>query len=185
MKFDLSQKEILLFRLLLALTLIVIAEVLRAAPHPWNFTPIGAMALFSGAFIRDRRLAFLFPLLTLLVGDFFLGFHKLTLIVYASFLISVLIGRLLQNRRTIPHLAGATILGSLQFFLITNFGVWWLLDSFPKSAAGLASCYLAGLPLFWNTLAGDAVYVAFLFLGYALAEGFFPALRESASVKTR
>lgn len=185
MKSALSQKEILLFRSLLAVVLIVIAAALRAAPHPWNFTPIGAMALFSGAIIRDRRLAFLFPLLTLLAGDVFLGFHKLTLIVYASFLLSVLIGRLLRHRRTVPRLAGATFLGSVQFFLITNFGVWWLLNSFPKSPAGLAACYLAGLPLFWNTLAGDAVYVAFLFLGYALAEGFFPALREPAPVLSK
>ena len=182
MKSALSQKEILLFRLLLALVLMVIAAGLRAAPHPWNFTPMGAMALFSGAIIRDRRLAFLFPLLTLLAGDVFLGFHKLTLIVYASFLLSVLIGRLLRHRRTVPRLAGATFLGSVQFFLITNFGVWWLLNSFPKSPAGLAACYLAGLPLFWNTLAGDAVYVAFLFLSCALAEGIFPALREPAPV---
>lgn len=185
MKSALSQKEILFFRLLLALVMIVIAAALRVAPHPWNFTPIGAIALFSGAIIRDRRLAFLFPLLALLVGDVFLGFHKLTLIVYASFLVSVLIGRLLQQRRTVPRMAGATLLGSVQFFLITNFGVWWLLNSFPKSAAGLAACYLAGLPLFWNTLAGDTVYVAAFFLGYGLAEDFFPALRESAPAKTR
>jgi hypothetical protein len=182
MKSALSQQETLFFRRLLALLLIVISAALRAAPHPWNFTPIGAMALFSGAIIRDRRLAFLFPLLTLVVGDVFLGFHKLTLIVYGSFLLSALIGRLLQNRRTVPRLAGATLLGSVQFFLITNFGNWWLLDSFPKSAVGLAACYLAGLPLFWNTLAGDALYVTVLFLGYRLAEGLFPALREPAPV---
>jgi hypothetical protein len=182
MKSTISEKEILFFHLLLALVLIVIAAALRAAPHPWNFTPIGAMALFSGAIIRDRRLAFLFPLLALLVGDVFLGFHRLTPIVYGSFLLSVLIGRLLQNRRTVPRLAGATLLGSVQFFLITNFGDWWLLNSFPKSPAGLAACYLAGFPLFWHTLAGDVFYVTVLFLGYALAEGFFPVLREPAPV---
>ena len=81
MNHELSQKENLFYRSLLALVLIVLAAALRIAPHPWNFTPIGAMALFSGAIIRDRRLAFLFPLLTLLAGDVFLGFHKLTLIV--------------------------------------------------------------------------------------------------------
>jgi hypothetical protein len=182
MKSLLAPRKTLSPSLLLALFVILLAAALRAAPHPWNFTPIGAMALFSGAIIRDRRLAFLFPLLALLVGDIFLGFHQLTFIVYTSFLLSVLIGRLLQQRRTIPHLAGATLLGSLQFFLITNFGVWWLLDSFPKSAAGLASCYLAGFPLFWNTLAGDTVYVAFLFLGYTLSEGYFSARREPAPV---
>src|SRR6266851_1274615 len=123
-----SQKEILLYRTLLALALIVLAAALRIAPHPWNFTPVGAMALFSGAVLKDRRLAFL--------------------------------------------------LGAIQFFLVTNFGVWWLLGSFPKSAAGLAACYFAGVPFFWNTLAGDALYATLLFGGYALAERFFPPLRE-------
>jgi len=177
-----TQREILFFRLLLALALIVLAAALRVAPHPWNFTPIGAMALFSGAIIHDRRLAFLFPLLALFAGDLFAGLYnfKVMLVVYASFLLSVMIGRLLKRRRTVPRLAGATFLSALQFFLITNFAMWCLYNTYPKTAAGLAACYLNGLPLLWNTLAGDAVYVAVLFLGYGLAEGMLPTLRESA-----
>ena len=173
-----SQKEILLYRTLLALALIVLAAALRIAPHPWNFTPVGAMALFSGAVLKDRRLAFLFPLLALFAGDLFIGFHKLIPIVYASFLVNVAIGLWLRERRTVVRISLATLLGAIQFFLVTNFGVWWLLGSFPKSAAGLAACYFAGVPFFWNTLAGDALYATLLFGGYALAERFFPPLRE-------
>ncbi len=179
MNTDISQNESLFYRTLLALGMILLAAALRIAPHPWNFTPVGAMALFSGALIRDRRLAFVFPLLTLFIGDIFIGFHKLIPIVYASFLLSVLIGRLLQNRRTILRIGAATLLGSAQFFLVTNFAVWWLLNSYPKSASGLAACYLAGIPFFWNTLAGDAFYSALLFGVYALAEHFIPALQAS------
>jgi hypothetical protein len=179
MNTEISQKENLLYRTLLALALILLAAALRIAPHPWNFTPVGAMALFSGAMLKDRRLAFFFPLLALFLGDIFSGFHKLIPIVYASFLINVAIGLWLRDRRTIARISLATFLGSVQFFLITNFAVWWLLGSFPKSAAGLATCYLAGLPLFWNTLAGDAAYAALLFGGYALAERFLPALQVS------
>ncbi len=179
MNTDIFQNESLFYRTLLALGMILLAAALRIAPHPWNFTPVGAMALFSGALIRDRRLAFVFPLLTLFIGDIFIGFHKLIPIVYASFLLSVLIGRLLQNRRTILRIGAATLLGSAQFFLVTNFAVWWLLNSYPKSASGLAACYLAGIPFFWNTLAGDAFYSALLFGVYALAEHFIPALQAS------
>ncbi len=179
MNTEISQNESLFYRTLLALGMILLAAALRIAPHPWNFTPVGAMALFSGAVLRDRRLAFLFPLLTLFLGDIFIGFHKLVPIVYASFLLSVLIGRLLQNRRTILRIGAATLLGSAQFFLVTNFAVWWLLNSYPKSASGLAACYLAGVPFFWNTLAGDAFYSALLFGAYALAERFIPALHVS------
>ena len=179
MNTEISQNESLFYRTLLVLGMILLAAALRIAPHPWNFTPVGAMALFSGAVLRDRRLAFLFPLLTLFLGDIFIGFHKLVPIVYASFLLSVLIGRLLQNRRTILRIGAATLLGSAQFFLVTNFAVWWLLNSYPKSASGLAACYLAGVPFFWNTLAGDAFYSALLFGAYALAERFIPALHVS------
>src|SRR5260221_80719 len=71
MNAEISQKETLLYRALLALVLIVLAAALRIAPHPWNFTPVGAMALFSGAVLKDRRLAFLFPLVALFAGDAF------------------------------------------------------------------------------------------------------------------
>lgn len=177
---EMSQKENLLYRTLLALVLIVLAAALRIAPHPWNFTPLGAMALFSGAVLKDRRLAFLFPLVALFAGDLFIGFHKLIPIVYSSFLLSVLIGRFLQNRRTVLRIGTATLLGSAQFFLLTNFAVWWLLNSYPKTDSGLAACYLAGLPFFWNTLAGDSLYAALLFGSYALAEHFIPAIQGSA-----
>jgi hypothetical protein len=118
MNAEFRQKENLPCRLLLALAIIAVAAVLRIAPHPWNFTPVGAMALFSGAMIKDRRLAFAFPVLALLAGDVFLGFYKLgvMLLVYASFLLSVLIGRSLEKRRTLLRIAGASFLGSLQFF---------------------------------------------------------------------
>jgi len=89
MNAEISQKENLLYRTLLALVLIVLAAALRITPHPWNFTPVGAMALFSGAVLKDRRLAFLLPLLALFIGDTFIGFHKLMLVVYASFLLNV------------------------------------------------------------------------------------------------
>src|SRR5712664_795556 len=112
MNAQISQKENLLYRTLLALALILLAAALRIAPHPWNFTPVGAMALFSGAVLKDRRLAFFFPLL-------------------------------------------ATFLGAIQFFIVTNFAVWALGNFYPRTVAGLAACYVAGVPFFWNTLAGD------------------------------
>ena len=180
MNTEMSQKESLLCRTLFALALIMLAAALRVAPHPWNFTPVGAMALFSGAVLKDRRIALLVPLVALFAGDVFIGFHKLIPVVYASFLLNVLIGRFFANRRTVLRIGAATLLGSAQFFLVTNFAVWWLLNSYVKTASGLAACYLAGLPFFWNTLAGDACYAALLFGGFALAEQVFPALRQPA-----
>ncbi len=180
MKLAFSRNQNLFYRALFALFMIAAAAALRVAPHPWNFTPVGATALFSGALVRDRRLAFLFPLLTLFVGDVFLGFHKLMPVVYASFLLSVLIGRWLQNRRTLARVTGATLLGAIQFFIVTNFGVWALGSFYPRTLAGLGACYTAGIPFFWNTLAGDAFYAGVLFGAFALAERLVPVLREPA-----
>lgn len=176
---EISQKENLLYRTLLALVLIVLAAALRIAPHPWNFTPVGAMALFSGAVLKDRRLTFLFPLIALFVGDIFIGFHKLIPIVYASFLINVAIGLWLRDHRTIGRISLATLLGAIQFFFVTNFAAWQFLGGYPHTGSGLVACYIAGIPLFWNTLAGDAFYATLLFGGFALAERMFPALRLS------
>jgi hypothetical protein len=178
MNAELSQKENLLYRTLLALALIVLAAALRIAPHPWNFTPVGAMALFSGAVLKDRRLAFFFPLVALFAGDLFIGFHKLIPMVYASFLINVAIGLWLRDRRTVARISLATLLGAIQFFLVTNFAVWQFLSGYPHTASGLLACYIAGVPFFWNTLAGDVAYTVLLFGGYALAERFLPAFRE-------
>jgi hypothetical protein len=178
MNAQMSRKENLLYRTLLALAIIALAAALRIAPHPWNFTPVGAMALFSGAIIRDRRLAFFFPILALFVGDLFVGFHKLVPVVYASFLVSVAIGFWLRYRRSLGGITRATLLGAIQFFLVTNFAVWAFGLSYRRNSAGLLACYVAGIPFFWNTLAGDAVYATLLFGGFALAERLFPALRE-------
>jgi hypothetical protein len=175
-----SSAHAFLLRAVLAAVLITLAAVLRIVPHPWNFTPIGAMALFSGAMFRDRRLAFLFPLVALFAGDLFVGLHRLIPVVYASFLLSVLIGTCLRNHRSVLGIGGAIFLGALQFFLVTNFAVWQLFGTYPHTPAGLAACYLAGLPFFGNTLAGDALYTTLFFGIFALAERLLPRLSEPA-----
>jgi hypothetical protein len=175
----------LLFRGTVIVTLIVLSAVLRILPHPWNFTPVGAMALFSGAMFRNRWIAFLLPLASLFAGDVFVGFYRLMLIVYASFAISVAIGAWLVKYRTAVRIGGAVLLGALQFFVVTNFAMWAMEGFYPKTAAGLRAAYLAGVPFFWNTLAGDALYAGVLFGGYALAEKIFLSPREQSTETKR
>jgi len=171
-----STTHVFVLRAILAAVMIILAAVVRILPHPWNFTPIGAMALISGAMFRDRRVAFVFPLVALFAGDLFVGLHRLMPVVYASFLLSVFIGTWLTNRHGILRIGGAVFLGALQFFLITNFAAWQLFGTYPHTPAGLVACYIAGLPLFGNTLAGDAIYASLFFGIFALAEHLFPTL---------
>jgi hypothetical protein len=174
-----QHRETLIIRTIVILAMIAVAAALRVMPHPWNFTPVGAMALFSGAVIKNRRVALLFPLIALFAGDIFIGFHKLMPLVYASFLIDVALGYWIRDHRTLARIGGITLLGAVQFFLVTNFGVWALLDGFPHTAAGLIACYFAGLPLLLNTLTGDAFYAMLFFGSFSLAERLFPVLRHT------
>jgi hypothetical protein len=174
---DVSKQSL---RVLLALCFIFCAAALRILPHPWNFTPIGAMALFSGAKLGRSWLAFLFPLSALFLGDLFVGFYSFLLIVYSSFALNVLIGTYVRNRQNILSLSAATLLGAAQFFLISNFAIWAFgFTPYPKTLPGLLACYFAGVRFWGNTLSGDAFYGLVLFGGFALAERFLRLLRAS------
>jgi hypothetical protein len=176
-----AKREEIIFRTMLIVGMILFAAIMRIVPHPSNLTPVGAMALFSGAVIRNRVMAFVFPLLAMLVGDFFIGFHILMPVVYVSFVISTAIGFWVREHRSAVRVCGVVLLGAIQFFLITNLGVWMFLNSYPKTFAGLMTCYVAGVSFFWNTLTGDACFSALLFGGLFLAERVFPALRPNVS----
>ena len=170
MKNEMNEKQVLWMKTAIAAALVLLAAALRILPHPWNFTPIGAMALFSGSAFRERWLRFTFPLLALFAGDAVVGFHRLMPAVYLSFLVSVVIGMWIGEECKFIRIAGGTLLGATQFFLVTNFAVWAVFTTYPKSAAGLIACYAAGVPFYWNALAGDALYAGLLFGGYVLAE---------------
>jgi uncharacterized protein DUF6580 len=159
--------------------MVLAAAALRLLPHPMNFTPVGALALFGGASFRSKRMALALPLVSLIAGDIFIGFHRLMPYVYASFLVSVAIGFWLRRSRSAVRIGSGVLAGAIQFFLVTNFALWAAsIGAYPRTAAGLVACYIAGIPDFWNTLAGDAFYASVLFGGLALMEQRFPAFRE-------
>jgi hypothetical protein len=165
-------------RLLALLTAIVGAAALRLVPHPPNFAPIGAMALFSGAYLGRRGLAFAAPLGALLLSDAVLGFYSGMEFVYASVALIVLIGWAVNARITVLRVSGAALASSVLFFVVTNFGTWLSSGMYPHDVAGLAACYVAAIPFFQNTVAGDLVYSALLFGGFALLEDAVPRIRE-------
>lgn len=147
----------------------------------YNFKPVTAMCLFAGACFTDKRWALVAPLLAMLLSDCFLGFHGMMPYVYGSFVLSVCLGFFLKNRRHVVPIAGTTLLSSLLFFLITNFGSWTGPD-YPHTWTGLLESYRMGLPFFRSTVAGDLFFSAVLFGGLALAEIGLPALRAPEAV---
>ena len=165
-------------RLLALLGAILAAAALRLVPHPPNFSPIAAMALFSGAYVGRRGLAFVAPLAALLLSDAVLGFYRGMSFVYGSMMLVVVIGWWLSSRRTPLRIAGAAVASSVLFYVLTNFGMWLFSGFYPRTLAGLEACYIAAIPFFQNTLAGDLFFTTLLFGGFAIAERLLPAIRE-------
>ena len=164
-------------RLIALVTAIAAAAALRLIPHPPNFSPIDAMALFSGAYLARRWASFVAPFAALLLSDAVLGFYHGMATVYAAVALIVMIGWWVSSRRTPIRIAVAAVTSSVLFFVITNFGMWLFSGFYPLTTAGLAACYTAAIPFFQNTVAGDLFYAALLFGGFALAEHFVPRLR--------
>lgn len=167
-------------RPLALMLMIVAAAASRLVPHLPNMTPIAAIALFAGASFADKRLAFLVPLMALLLSDMVLGFYSGLVFVYGSFALSVIIGLWLQKRRAAPVILGSILASSCLFFVITNFGVWVMDNMYPHSLAGLVTCYVAAIPFFRNEVVGDLLYGGLLFGGFALLEMLLPVLRPPA-----
>lgn len=156
--------------------LILLAAASRVLPHPHNFAPIGGMALFSAAYFRNNKAGFLLPLVALFLSDLYInnityaafydrfvwispGFYW----VYGSFGLIALLGFAVFSRISAGRVIGAAIGSSVLFFLVTNFGAWAGSSLYPQNIQGLMMSYVAGIPFFWNTLAGDLVYSGVLF----------------------
>lgn len=159
---------------------ITLAILLRWVPHPWNVTPIGAIGLFSGTWCPPR-IAWLFPLIPLAIGDAITGFYdwRVMVFVYVAFALSAFWGRLfLAQKRSVLRFGGAIGVNAVMFYLLTNFPVWLLY--YPRDLAGLVECYLKGLPYLRNMLIGDTIFVALIFGTHQLAHKFAEERRVAA-----
>ena len=171
------------FRLLAGM--IVAAAASRLLPHPPNYTPIAAPALFGGATFADRRWAFALPWSGLALSDLWPGLHPLLSVVYGSFAVTVCLGFLLRRRRDPLAIASAAFAGSWLFFLLTNLGVWAVGGLYPRTWPALWACYGAAIPFFRHTCVGEGLFTLALFGGLALAEKRFPLRRPATVAQAR
>lgn len=171
------------------ITIIGLAALSRLLPHPPNFTPLGAMAIFGAAYFSKRYLVFLVPLAALWISNLLLDnllYAKLYPEFYAGFtwfgnawtylgiaLIAVL-AMITLKKVSVPALFGTSIGASVLFFLVSNFGSWIGSPFYPQNIGGLMASYGAGLPFFWSTLAGDLFFTGVLFGGFYLIRQNYP-----------
>lgn len=160
----------------LAIGLTVVGILARLVPHAPNFTPVGGVSLFAGGRLSGWK-AYLLPLVLMLVTDPLVGGYSFnTPFVYASFLIYVWIGTRLRSTQNPAAFGAAAVAGSVQFFIITNFGAWLSpAATYGHTAAGLMACYVAAIPFYGRTLLADLFYSAALFGAYALLARRIPA----------
>lgn len=154
------------------LALVIAGIAFRLLPHPANFTPIGAIALFSGFYFTRRGWLATLPIL--FISDAFLGFYdwKLMVAVYGSFLLFGWLGMEAKKQYSFTKAFALTLAGSTAFYLITNFAVWALSPWYPHTAAGLAMSYTMALPFFRASLAGDIFWSGILFGAYEAVRTF-------------
>ena len=147
--------------------MVAIAAATRFLPHPPNFTAIGGMALFGAATLTKKKLAFIVPIMAMLISDLFIP-NGFDLSVYTAFIAIAAIGLLISNKKgPMPVIVGS-ISASVIFFAISNFGVWASQAMYTKNAIGLITCYEAAIPFFPNTLAADLFFSSLLFSSYAI-----------------
>lgn len=176
-----SIREILIVAMLIFLS--ALCRIFTNQIGLWNFNAIGAAALFGGIVLKDKRLAYVVPLLSLFLSDVFLqcftSIHALDrnylgqlLFVYGAFLLITWIGTLIKKVNVLTLLLSSIGTGVL-FFLISNLGTFLTTDLYPKTGAGLFACYAAGIPFYQsdnmfssfalNGLMGNVFFTAVLF----------------------
>ena len=172
--FKISVKEIF------PIGLVLLLAFSRIIPHPPNFTPIVAVAIMSGYFFKNIKLSFVVLLISMLLVDVFIGFYKHMLFVYLSLFLITFIFFKISGKINLKNLFVFGFLGSLIFYLISNFGVWSSgvlspITNLPyeKNLNGLINCYFLAIPFFTKTLISTIFfsYVAFL-ANYSLKKRF-------------
>ena len=161
--------------ILLIIILTLFAVFSRLIPHPPNFTPLLAIALYAGISFKNKKL-FIIPLVAMIVSDVFLGYHSSILWVYFSLLIIFYIGYVSFKKYSFTNLILLSIISSLMFFILTNFGVWII--GYPKTFEGLMACYIAAIPFFHNTLFSTILFSTIFHFSYKYSILVFDTKKE-------
>ena len=132
-----------------------------------NFSPVASVALFSGFYLSNKRLALLIPVACMLISDYFIGFHSLMWAVYLSFAFTVVIGIKMKTSSSKKVIINS-VLSSLIFFFITNSAVWLTGNFYSSDLSGLGLCLTMGIPFFKYTLLSSTVFSTILFGGFQI-----------------
>ena len=151
---------------MLAVCLLVFGILSRLIIHSWNFTPVIAIALFGGVYLKKKQLAIMLPLALFAVTDMILGFHQVMFFTWGSVVLIAGMGLWVQKNKNLTTVLGGGLASAVLFFVVTNFGVWLVSGMYPLTPAGLRTCFVLAVPFFRGTLLGTFVYGFVLFGAY-------------------
>ena len=153
----------------LPVALILVLSFSRLIPHPWNFTPILAVGIFSGFYFKNFILGSFIVICSMFLGDLYLGFHETMFFTYISLAVAVLIG-LSVKRFKFKEILFSGLASSVCFFIITNFGAWLTHgEMYARNFSGLMQSYVMAIPFFQNTLISTFLYLLLFKLLFDLA----------------
>ena len=170
--------------LVILAVLIALGVAGRLLPHPPNFTPMAAIALFAGFIFIKRYMAVVAVISTMILCDYF-AFGSLSVswfgsksmfVVYIALLFPIVFKNFLQKKLGVLRIFGAALASSSVFFLATNFAVWAFSPMYEKTLEGLVLCYTMAIPFFQNTIAGDLIWSGVIF-------GTYLALRNYSNLQ--
>ena len=171
-------------------TAVLLLAFSRWIPHPSNFTPVLAMALWLGSRNIPKWASAVVLMASLLLTDWIIGFHNLMPVVYGTLLLTLLGGEFLKTRSQFSKstfksnsiswmLSG--LFAAVLFFVTTNLGVWWLSGLYPHTSEGLTECFILALPFFQNSLISTWLYSAAL-LAFSHAFGFSTVTEQNSKI---
>ena len=179
--FNQEQKLKSSFSYLVILAILIALGVAgRLLPHPPNFTPMAAIALFAGFIFIKRYMAVVAVISTMLLCDYF-AFGSLSaswfgsksmFVVYLALLFPIVFKNFLQKKIGVLRIFGAALASSSVFFLATNFAVWAFSPMYEKTLEGLVLCYTMAIPFFQNTVAGDLIWSGVIFGAYLVLRNY-------------
>ena len=144
--------------------LILILALSRLVPHPWNFTPVIAVAIMSGYFFKNIYFSLSILLIAMLIADVFIGFYENMIFVYLSLMFITFVFFKISKKINFKNLFVYSFAGSLIFFIVSNFGVWALESpgvydiAYEKNLNGLVECYILAIPFFGNTFLSTVIF---------------------------
>ena len=169
-------------QLILITGTILLLAISRLLPHPYNFTPIGGIAILGATYFNSSFWKYVVPVIAFYISDllvtnilfasYYAGegiiwFSTHMIWTYSAMVIIVLLSSLIMRKKSFKNLIGASVAGAILFFLITNFGSWLADPMYPKTFGGLMTAYVAGIPFFPNSLASTLLYAS---AGYGIIE---------------